>query len=141
MTARKTSKTTTQPRQTAARYADAETATRLAEGLRAARAAGFTRPALRELTGLTAAQLWRGEQGRAHAAEVRSLDDALARIASGDVKPPERATATRSSARVAPAAHALETALGEKTLTGTRKLIREALDLLQPGGKDDGGNE
>lgn len=52
-----------------------------------ARAAGWTRPELAALTGLTVAQVWRVEQGRVHADEFDAVDAALAKIAKGEVQP------------------------------------------------------
>lgn len=52
-----------------------------------ARQAGWTRPELAELTGLTVAQVWRVEQGRVHADEFDVVDAALAKIVRGEVQP------------------------------------------------------
>jgi hypothetical protein len=76
-------------------YAPKDAAQTLAEQVQAARVAGWTRPALTELTKLTPAQLWRVEHGNAHAHEVEVLTVALAKIASGEVKPPAKAQAER----------------------------------------------
>lgn len=75
-------------------YAIEVDAATVASELRAAREAGFKRPELADLTGLTPAKVWRAEQGRLHASEYLPVRSALDKIASGEVKP---AAAQRSA--------------------------------------------
>ena len=58
-----------------------------AQGLLNARQAGFTRPELASLMGLTSAKVWRIEQGRIHDSEFELVDAVLAKIDAGDVQP------------------------------------------------------
>lgn len=68
---------------------------KIAERLAKAKAAGWTRPALIELTEIegTHSAVWRAEHGRVHPNEVELWTYALDQIESGKVKPPERARA------------------------------------------------
>lgn len=70
------------------RLPDPERRDQVAEGVLAARAAGWSRTALEEASGFTPAQLWRMEQGRVHLDEVDAITDVLTRIADGELKPP-----------------------------------------------------
>lgn len=119
-----------------ARYADADTAQAVADRLAAARAKGFTRPAVMELTGYTASAIWRAENGRVHPGEVATVTAALDRVESGDVAPPERRNGGRArvadlEARLDATCRDLKDAVEtEKSLASLRKRVAATLAAL-----------
>jgi hypothetical protein len=126
----------TAPKETA-RYADDDTARSVADRLADARTKGFTRPAVMELTGLSASAVWRAENRRVHPGEVATLSAVLDRIESGDVAPPgRRATGSRTrvadlEARIDAACRDLTDAVKtEKTVTALRKRVAATLTAL-----------
>lgn len=112
------------------RYADASIASQVADRLTKAKEAGWTRPALMQLTGMTASAVWRAQNGKVHQAEVESLTGVLAKIETGELEPPTK-SASKRTAKTAQCVHVLEAALQEKSLAATRKLIAEALEALR----------
>jgi len=84
------------PAETAPRYvADEDVVRELAAGITSARVAGFSRASLAELLGMTGRNaIWRTEvAGKVQADEVDPIRKLLARIKSGELKPPERRAA------------------------------------------------
>ena len=69
---------------------DAAEAKALGKRLVAARELGFSRDAIAGIVGLTAAKVWRIEDGRVQADEVKPVTVFLSDVESGKVKPPER---------------------------------------------------
>lgn len=75
------------------RYASDEVCKEVAAGILAAREAGFTRPLLSELVAaeggsMGGSALWRSERGKVNKDEVEYITAVLAKIASGELKPP-----------------------------------------------------
>lgn len=116
------------------RYTDPVVAAEIAKRLAGARTAGFTRPVLMELTGMTASAIWRAEHSKSHPTEVDTLTAMLDRIDSGEVKPVKHVKPGRV-AKNAKVVEALTAALEEKTLAGARKLITDALALINGSAK------
>jgi hypothetical protein len=82
--------------ETAPRYvADEDVVRELAAGITNAREAGFSRASLAELLGMTGRNaIWRTEvAGKVQADEVDPIRKLLARVKSGELKPPERRAA------------------------------------------------
>ncbi|RDI21697.1 hypothetical protein [Lentzea flaviverrucosa] len=118
------------PTDKAKRYADASIASQVADRLTKAKEAGWTRPALMQLTGMTASAVWRAQNGKVHPGEVESLTAVLTKIEAGELKPPTTSKPKRAAKNVK-CVQTLEAALQEKTLAATRKLVTEALEALR----------
>lgn len=77
------------------RYAPEEVSQEVAERVKAARDAGWSRTRLQELVeaeggSMRGSALWRAEQGRVHAAEINYLVPVLDKIASGELTLPAK---------------------------------------------------
>lgn len=132
---------TTQP----SRYADEETAAKIAERLAVAGERGFSRPALMELTGMNGSAVWRAQHGRIHPGEVETVTAVLDRIEAGEISPPARANAgggnrltraqleercTNLADKLRQVAEILDGAQGTKTVKDLRGVLDHARSVL-----------
>jgi transcriptional regulator with XRE-family HTH domain len=102
----------------------------LAQAALAARQAGFTRPELAQLTGLTTAQVWRVEQGRVHADEFDAVDAVMAKIAQGELQPAKAQRVEPRQAKINAALEIFKAVEGNATkaqLWGALVAMRDAL--------------
>lgn len=117
--------------QAESRYADEGVAASLAERVKAARDAGFSRTTLQSETELTPAQLWRIENGRAHKHEVTQLVAVLDKIDAGELKPPTKpGKISETQVRLNAVQALLEAAKEAKTKAAIVEKIDEALETL-----------
>jgi hypothetical protein len=122
---------------------DPQAAAALTARVQAARTAGFTCRSIARLALPGAAEgspdtpVWKlagacdriSHGGTATAEQVAAIVPVLNKIERGEVQPPEKPVRQTTSKRAAAIA-ALQTAMTEKSIAGTRKLVQEALDLL-----------
>lgn len=115
------------------RYADAKVAASLAERVKAARVAGFSRTTLQAETELTPAQLWRIENGRAHRHEVAQLEAVLNKIDAGELQPPQKpGKVSETQTRLNAVKRVLEEAHAGLTKAAILEKVAEAIAALEP---------
>lgn len=115
------------------RYAEPKVAGSLAERVKAARAAGFSRTTLQAETELTPAQLWRIENGRAHRHEVAQLVAVLDKIDAGELQPPQKpGKVSETQTRLNAVKRVLEEAHAGLTKAAILEKVAEAIAALEP---------
>lgn len=124
--------TATKPRPPA--YAGENEANALAKALANLKEEGWTRPLIREATGLTDSQVYRAQNGMVHFVELPTWVKFSAQVEAGELTVPEKASKKVDPAalleRLQKAANVLATAADAKGIKQLREIVEAAQEFL-----------